>query len=111
MQVRLEQVDDLDAGLEHLEFGGLLLEASAPGGESGSVSPASIGPSSSTGSPITFSTRPSVSVPTGTVIGPPVSIAFMPRTRPSVGFMRDAAHAAFAEVLRHLGDDVDRLAA
>jgi hypothetical protein len=45
------------------------------------------GPISSTGSPITFSTRPSVSAPTGTVIGPPVSIAFMPRTIPSVGNM------------------------
>ena len=26
LQVRLEQVDDLDAGLEHLQFGGLLFE-------------------------------------------------------------------------------------
>ncbi len=45
------------------------------------------GPSSSTGSPITFSTRPSVAVPTGTLIGPPVSTAGVPRTMPSVGCM------------------------
>ena len=31
--------------------------------------------------------RPSVSRPTGTVIGSPVSMASMPRTMPSVGFM------------------------
>ena len=35
-------------------------------------------------------------------------MAFMPRTMPSVGFMRDAAHAVLADVLRDLGDDVDR---
>ncbi len=31
--------------------------------------------------------RPRVSLPTGTEIGPPRSIAFMPRTMPSVGFI------------------------
>jgi hypothetical protein len=45
------------------------------------------GPMSSTGSPMTFSTRPSVPMPTGTEMGPPVSVAFMPRTMPSVGNM------------------------
>ena len=45
------------------------------------------GPRSSTGSPRTFMMRPRVSRPTGTVIGAPVSMAFMPRTMPSVGFM------------------------
>src|SRR5215467_1091853 len=39
----------------------------------------------STGSPITFSTRPSVAGPTGTSTGWPRLMAFMPRTRPSVG--------------------------
>ena len=43
-----------------------------------------IGPPSSTGSPITFMIRPRVSGPTGIMMGPPVSIASMPRTRPSV---------------------------
>ena len=45
------------------------------------------GPSSSTGSPMTFSTRPSVPGPTGTEMGPPWSTAFMPRTMPSVASM------------------------
>src|SRR6185312_10261986 len=42
-----------------------------------------IGPASSTGSPITFMMRPSVPVPTGTMIGLPVSLTSWPRTRPS----------------------------
>ena len=36
---------------------------------------------------MTFKIRPKVTSPTGIVIGPPVSIAFMPRTTPSVGFI------------------------
>ena len=44
-----------------------------------------IGPIWSTGSPITFITRPSVCGPTGTDTGIPRLSAFMPRTRPSVG--------------------------
>ena len=43
------------------------------------------GPMLSTGWPSTFSTLPRVCLPTGTVIGPPVETAFMPRTIPSVG--------------------------
>src|SRR5581483_5259214 len=46
-----------------------------------------MGPRLSTGSPITFITRPRVPRPTGTEIGPPWSIAFMPRTMPSVASM------------------------
>ena len=42
------------------------------------------GPASSTGSPMTFMMRPSVSGPTGTEIGPPVSVTSWPRTSPSV---------------------------
>ncbi len=45
------------------------------------------GPRSSTGSPMTLMMRPSVSGPTGTVIGAPVSVAGWPRTRPSVESM------------------------
>src|SRR5450755_2342436 len=44
---------------------------------------ATTGPSSSTGSPITFMMRPSVPAPTGTMIGLPVSPTSWPRTRPS----------------------------
>ena len=36
---------------------------------------------------MTFRIRPSVSGPTGTEIGAPRSTAFMPRTRPSAGFI------------------------
>jgi hypothetical protein len=46
-----------------------------------------MGPCSSTGSPVTFMIRPSVSLPTGTEIGAPVSVAGMPRRRPSVESM------------------------
>src|SRR6202140_2042964 len=42
------------------------------------------GPTSSTGSPMTFMMRPSVPSPTGTAIGWPVSVTCWPRTRPSV---------------------------
>ncbi len=47
-------------------------------------------PSSSTGSPMTFITRPSVAFPTGTEIGPPRSRTFIPRTMPSVGNIETA---------------------
>ena len=43
-----------------------------------------IGPLPSVASPITFISRPSVSGPTGTAIGPPVLRTSIPRTRPSV---------------------------
>ena len=36
-------------------------------------------------SPRVLNTRPRVASPTGTVIGPPVSVTWAPRTRPSVG--------------------------
>src|SRR6266545_1841862 len=42
------------------------------------------GPASSTGSPMTLMMRPSVSSPTGTMIGWPVSVTSWPRTRPSL---------------------------
>src|SRR6478609_4638126 len=45
------------------------------------------GPASSTGSPMTFMMRPSVSGPTGTEIGAPVLVTTWPRTRPSVESM------------------------
>src|ERR1700704_5036739 len=42
------------------------------------------GPASSTGSPTTLMMRPSVSSPTGTEMGSPVSVTSWPRTSPSV---------------------------
>src|SRR5579871_1431327 len=50
----------------------------------GEVMRALTGPRSSIGSPTTLMMRPSVSGPTGTEIGAPVSTASVPRTRPSV---------------------------
>ena len=48
--------------------------------------------------------RPSVASPTGTVIGPPVSITSAPRE--AVGRVhRDRAHAVVAEVLLDLADE------
>ena len=38
-------------------------------------------------SPVTLNTRPSVTSPTGTEIGPPLSVTSAPRTMPSVGFI------------------------
>ena len=112
LQVRLEQVDDLDAGLEHLAARSTAPRASAPGGESASAPSLSTGPiGKSTGSPSTFSTRPSVSGPTGTVIG----LAEVDRLHAAlhaVGRLhRDRAHAVLAEVLLDFGDDVDPVAA
>ena len=53
----------------------------------GLVTVEAIGPASSIGSPTTFMIRPSVAGPTGTVMGPPRSITFIPRTMPSVDSM------------------------
>jgi len=58
-------------------------------------------------SPITFMTRPSVPSPTGTVIGPPVSVLSF-RAPYRRGQHRHRAHAAFAQVLLHFGDHIDR---
>ena len=59
------------------------------------------GPRSSIGRPSTSMMRPSVSVPTGTMIGSPVLTTCMPRRRPSERAERDRAHDAVAELLLH----------
>ena len=107
LEVGLEQVDDLDPGLEHLDLGVLLSKLGASRWI-GQCSFASTGPSSSTGSPMTLSTRPSVASPTGILIGEPVSSACMPRTRPSVGTMATQRTPVLTEVLLDLGDDIER---
>ena len=73
-----EQVDD-DAGDEDLRLGGLLDEARRLWWMTRRPA-VLIGPASSTGSPMTFMMRPSVSSPTGTEIGSPVSVTGAPRT-------------------------------
>ena len=82
-----QQVDDLDAGLEHLGLGlelvegrGLAVDAPALLDLEGLA----LGSRFST-SPVVLNTLPSVTSPTGTVMGPPVSCTAAPRTRPSVG--------------------------
>jgi hypothetical protein len=65
-------------------------------------SSASTGPPSSTGSPTTFRIRPSVALPTGTVIGPPVSVTACAAHEALGRVHRDGAHGVFAEVLRDL---------
>ena len=64
------------------------------------------GPASSTGSPTTFRMRPSTSGPTGIVIGAPVFLTGMPRTRPSVVSIATQRTVLLAEVLRDLDDQV-----
>ena len=61
----------------------------------------------STGSPITFITRPSVCLPTGTDTGPPRLIGLHAAHHAFGGLQRDGAHAAFADVLRHFDNHVD----
>ncbi len=56
----------------------------------GQRSSTSTGSPSSIVSPRTLKIRPSVMLPTGTVIGPPVSTTSMPRARPSVTSMATA---------------------
>ena len=62
----------------------------------------------STGSPITFSTRPSVCLPTGTDIGPPRLDRLHAAHHAFGRLQRDRAHPALADVLRHFDNDVDR---
>ena len=59
---------------------------------------------SSTGSPMTFQMRPSVTSPTGTEIGCPVSMDVEPACEAVRGVHRHRAHAVVAEMLLHLGD-------
>ena len=65
-------------GREVLDARRLLVDRRGARRPSGSGSPRSIG------SPSRLKMRPSVTSPTGTVIGPPVSITSMPRASPSV---------------------------
>ena len=78
-------------------------------GESAMGFLAPTGPRSSTGSPMTFRMRPSVSGPTGIRMGAPVFFTAMPRTRPSVESMAIARTVRFAQVLRDLEHEVVRL--
>ena len=67
----------------------------------GQVSPSSTG-WLSIASPITLKMRPSVRSPTGTLIGPPVSVRRRAAAEAVGGVHGDGAHATVAEVLLHL---------
>ena len=95
-----EQVDDLDAGDRESALPSIARHRKAWVDGSRGVASFGTGPASSTGSPMTFMMRPSVPAPTGTVIGPPVSLTSWPRTKPFRNVHRDAAHGVFAQVLR-----------
>ena len=84
LQVRRQQIHHLDAGDQDFRRGRLFLEARRLAMDRVALLGVLTGPRSSIGSPITFRMRPSVSGPTGTVIGPPVSTTSWPRTMPSV---------------------------
>ena len=104
--VRGEQVDDLDAGLEDLDLG----TSSSNAGGSRWIGQRSV-PSGgaglpSTGSPMTFKMRPRSSAPTGTEIGAPVSRRVHPADEAVGRVHRDRADAVVAEVLLHLRDQI-----
>ena len=65
----------------------------------------SIASPSSISSPSTLKMRPSVTLPTGTVIGPPVSIDLHAAGQAVGRVHRDRADAVVAEVLLHLADE------
>ncbi len=85
---RADQVDDLEAGLEDLDLGRLLVERRRLRGGSGMRSSASTGPLPSIGWPSTSNTRPSVGSPTGHADrATGVARRRIPRARPSVVVM------------------------
>ena len=88
--VRGEQVDDLDAGLEHLRRRRQVLDVRRVAVDRPALDLALDRVARSIVSPSRLKIRPSVSSPTGTVIGPPVSITSVPRARPSVVSMATA---------------------
>ena len=61
-----------------------------------------IGPAWSTGSPMTFMMRPSVSSPTGTAIGSPVSVTELTADEALGGVHGDGADGVLAEMLGDL---------
>ena len=84
--VGADEVNDLDAGLQNLG-GGLLLLIAGSGAVDGPVSLRGGAGLLSTGSPSRLNTRPRHWSPTGTLMDSPVSTASVPRTRPSVLLM------------------------
>ena len=101
-----EEVDDLDAGLEHLLRRREVLDVRGGPVDRPALLDLELARRGRSVSPRTLKMRPSVMSPTGTVIGPPVSTTSTPRARPSVRVHGDRADAVVAEVLLHLEDEV-----
>jgi hypothetical protein len=103
LDVRREQVDDLDAGLEHLGLRLELVEGRRRRWISQrSLTSSSSRPRTSSGSPITLNTWPSTASPTGTVMPCPGS-RHRGAADQAVGRLQaDGADAAVADVLGDL---------
>ena len=97
--------------VSRISWVGVRSSTSGAGRWIGQRSSPSTGSPSSIGSPSRLKIRPSVSSPTGTVIGPPVSIDLVAALQAVGGVHRDRAHAVVAEVLLDLADELDGLAA
>ena len=108
LDVRRDQVDDLDPGLEDLDLRRQVAERRRIAMDRPALASPRRRSFSSIGSPSTFQRRPSVASPTGTEIGAPVSTTSMPRGEPVGRVHGDGAHAVVAEMLLHLGDELDR---
>ncbi len=112
LQVRLEQVDDLDAGLEHLQLGRLLLERRRGAVDRPALlSTAPAGRGSRPARRARSCTRPSVSRP-DRHRDRRAGVDRLHAALQAVGRLhRDGADAVLAEVLLDLDDDVDGVAA
>ena len=97
---RTDQVDHLDAGFQQV-----LRRAQLVVGRGGAVDRGgqrrSTGPRSSIGVPSTSMMRPSVALPTGTVIGAPVLPTIEAAAQAVGRTQRDGAHHAVAQLLLH----------
>ena len=107
LQERLDQVDDLDAGLEHLFVRRLLVEQRRGTMDGHARLLADRAQLVHRLADHVDARGPASPCPPGTRMGPPRSMAFMPRTMPSVASMATRAHAALAQVLLHFENDVD----
>ena len=85
LDVRGEQVDDLDAGLEDLGLALELVERRRLAVDAPLLAVATVARARRGSRPSALNTWPLTTSPTGTEIGLPVSVTGAPRTRPSVG--------------------------
>ena len=104
---RGQQVDDLDARLEHARSWARAYRRAGGSRWIGRRSSALTGPRPSIGSPSRLNTRPSVSLPTGTLTGLPVSMHGHAADQAVGRAQGHAADAIAAEVLLDFAGQVD----